>query len=162
MSLVNGFLAKAALVAAALVLAGCTTTGSTVPTPTVVAQPTLVYPDLPPLDEPELALRPFTLDYPRDMTAAPVVKNTTECQQTPVPQRDAAFWRRCGQQPILPNSNIHVGFTYEQWLLWQQNMAALDAYVRTTRQRIELINKQREEWRRLNRQPTTPTAPAAK
>ena len=116
-------------------------------------------PDIEPVDPPNLIA--WQADVPRD-TAVLSVKNTTECRSVgtyedpsypgvvlPDMEQTDAWWARCGENPILPNSNIFIGFDQENWNIIQENFAKLRETLFRYKQRIDQVNQQRQEWRDL-------------
>jgi len=109
------------------------------------------YEQLPGIDVPETpALKPVAYDLPRDTAAAPIVKTTTECLSVPTAQQDLAFWERCGQFPIDPDSNIFIGMDQENFNNLNYNMETLRQYVAVLKERIAIANDQRADARARN------------
>lgn len=105
------------------------------------------YPEFPDISlPPPVRLMPFEVDYPRDPDEF-VVKNITSCVDVPEEQRDDAFWARCGENPILPNSNIFLGFDQQNWNNVQENFQRLKENNIVLRQLLETANRQRQLWR---------------
>ena len=103
------------------------------------------FPDVVPVDP--VRLLPWEHDVPRDMSNLKV-KNLSTCIKVPVEKQTRSFWARCGENPILPNSNIFVGFDQSNWNNIVENFERLRENLYQYKQRIIAINKQREEWRR--------------
>lgn len=131
----------------AALAAGCAT-----PKPEVVIQREAVetYPNLPPMEAPDFHVEKFRLDVPRDMKAAPVVKADAACRAVAAAQRDAAFWKRCGEQPPLANSNIYIGMDEENFRIFEEFLTVMAAKDAAWKARLDEVNKQRAEWRAKN------------
>jgi len=81
----------------------------------------MTYPELPPLEPlPPLNLEPFKYDYPRDSSGN-----------------------------LIPNSNIFIGFTRENWQIFLLNQDKLAMNNKACVYRIEEVNRQRSEWQKL-------------
>jgi len=118
------------------------------PSPTVTVITKNSYPELPDIQPlPSLNLRAWKHDVPRDMSKI-VPKNTTECINVPEEKRNKAYWNKCGEHPILPDSNIYIGFDQFNWNIILENFAKLREQIFKYEQRIKEINKQRQEWRK--------------
>ena len=119
------------------------------------------YPEFPNIEPlPDVNILPWEADVPRD-TSVLSVKNTTECRKVetyipddkphvvlPKEEQDPTWWSKCGEHPILPNSNIYLGFEQDQWNIIVENFAKLKERVWQYKQRIKEVNRQREEWRK--------------
>lgn len=133
----------------AVAAAGCASTPKPETVVERVAVPT--YPNLPNLEPPKgFEAEKFKLDVPRDMSAAPVVKPTAECKAVTAAKRDDAFWKRCGEQPPLANSNIFIGFDEFNYHLFEDFLATRAKKDAAWQARIDEVNRQREEWRKKN------------
>jgi len=131
----------------AMAVAGCAS-----PKPEVIIQREAVetYPNLPPMEAPNFEAKKFRLDVPRDMSAAPVVKQDAACKAVPANQRNAAFWKRCGEQPPLADSNIFIGMDEENFRLFEEFLEVMAAKDAAWKARLDEVNKQRAEWRAKN------------
>lgn len=133
-----------AVVGSLLFLSACSTS------PRVEVIERTVYPELPVISHPLTPnLKPVVWDMPRIMDET-VVKNTTECQE--MDEDHPRFERTCLENPIDPNSNIHIGFDRTNWQGFQSNMNLIREYIRQYKERLDLVNQQREEWKRQNRE----------
>lgn len=80
------------------------------------------YPSLPDVQPmPPVDLMPFEYDMPRDSAGK-----------------------------IIPNSNIFIGFDLRNWQIILNNFKILEAREQMWQSRVDSVNKQRQEWRRLN------------
>jgi len=95
---------------------------------------------------PPVRLVPFQADMPRDLTQL-TVKNVTNCVSIPEEERDERFWARCGEHPIVPNSNIYIGFSQQNWNNIQTNLITLQENDFVLRGLLEEANRLREEFR---------------
>lgn len=105
-------------------------------------------PPVPPVNSPSLL--PWDYDLPRD-TRVTTIKNITNCVNVPESEQDEQFWDRCGENPILTDSNIYIGLTQENFNILSTNFKKLQETIFLYQQRIEQVNRQREEWREQNR-----------
>lgn len=80
-------------------------------------------------------LEPVKFDFPRDLSAPPVRKNSAECLSAPT------LTTRCVEQPFTDNSNLYIGLDYTNWLVYQRNLVELDTWVRMVRARIDSAQK---------------------
>lgn len=135
----------------ALFTAACgqsTGTGQFRPTTNVQVITQTAYPEFPNIPvPPPVRLVPFQADMPRDLSQT-VIRNVTDCRNVPEEQQDDRFWARCGEHPIIPNSNIYIGFSQGNWNNIQTNLIKLQENDFVLRGLLEEANKQREEWRR--------------
>lgn len=130
------------------------------PTSTIRVINTNVYPEMPdiePVDDPNLA--PFQADVPRDLSVLSV-KNLTACRVDtiedpdrpwvilPTEEQSSNWWSRCGEHPVVPDSNIFLGFDQDNWYIIVENFAKLKEALHRYKARIDEINRQRAEWRR--------------
>lgn len=146
------------------------------PKTTVRVITSMSYPQFPNIEPlPPVAILPWTHDLPRDTTIVSV-KNLTDCRRVkvgrdeatgktkykklelfspedkpyvilPVEEQTTSWWRKCGENPILPNSNIFVGFSQIEWNIVIENFAKLRERIWQYRQRMIEVNRQRQEWR---------------
>ncbi len=131
-------------------LGGCVLGGGT-EGPTVRVISTTSYPDLPDLPPVDpLNLNNPQYDLPRDLAAEPVVKNLSTCINVPEDERNRAFWSRCGESPVISDTNIYRGFDYDNWIMYLENMNRIREYIKQYQDRIDQVNKQRQQWRELN------------
>jgi len=133
--------------AALLLLGACAGNKGFNPQSTVRVVTSMSYPEFPNV-EPLLPLNviPWQADVPRDMTKT-VVKNLTACKKVPEEDQDDAFWNRCGEHPIVTNSNIFIGFDQLNWNIIIENFAKLREQLFKYQNRIEEVNRQRGAWR---------------
>ncbi len=133
--------------AALLLLGACANNTGFNPKSTVRVVTSMSYPEFPNV-EPLLPLNviPWQADVPRDMTKT-VVQNLTTCKKVPEEEQDDAFWNRCGEHPIVTNSNIFIGFDQTNWNIIIENFAKLREQLFKYQKRIEEVNRQRESWR---------------
>lgn len=101
---------------------------------------------------PALNLQTPMWDVPRDQDADLVPKRITRCLKVPKEERVDGYWADCGEKPIIGGSNIYRGYDYSQWILFLENTARLRQQFKLYNERIDEVNRQREEWRELNRQ----------
>lgn len=133
-----------------LISAFLTACSVTPQTPIVEKEVVHAYPDLPDIEPlPPLTLIPFEWDYPRDTTKR-VAKSTRKCLETPTPQRDEAYWERCGENPPLPNSNIFMGLSRDDFETFLVNNEKVRARLLQYKTRIDEINRERATWRQRN------------
>lgn len=130
------------------------------PQTTVRVISTMTYPEFPNVEPlPPLAILPWRHDMPRD-TNIVSVKNITECRKVetyspenkphvvlPVEDQSIGWWKRCGENPIFPDSNIFIGFSQTDWNIILENFAKLRERNWQYKQRIIEVNRQREVWR---------------
>lgn len=128
------------------------------PQTTVRIVNTTVYPDLPDVPAvPDPGLIAWSYDFPRD-TSQVTIKNITSCLEVDESNRDSAFWNRCGENPIISETNIFIGLTRENWDILNSNLKKLQENIYLYRRRIEQVNRQRNEWRqRAQEQRTSST-----
>lgn len=138
-------------IAASIILIGCGSVGlndTFKPKTSVRFITTTTYPEFPNIQPVSpVNLIPWIHEAPRN-TEKVVVKNISTCIKVAEEDRDRAFWNRCGENPILLNSNIFVGFDQQNWNIILENFAKLRETLYQYKQRIIAINKQREDWRR--------------
>ena len=131
---------------ALLLLGACQQIGFN-PQSTVRVVNSMSYPEFPNVQPVSpVNLIPWQADIPRDMTKT-VVKNVTSCVKVPEDERDNAFWNRCGEHPIITNSNIYMGFDLLNWNIIIENFAKLREQIFKYQKRVEEVNRQREAWR---------------
>ena len=146
------------------------------PKTTVRVITSISYPQFPNIEPlPPVAVLPWAHDMPRDTTIVSV-KNLTDCRRVkvgkdektgktkykklemfspedkphvilPVEEQTTSWWRKCGENPISPNSNIFIGFSQVEWNIILENFAKLRERNWQYKQRIIEINRQRQEWR---------------
>jgi hypothetical protein len=149
-------------VIALFLLSACDTTSREFkPLTTVRVITTMSYPEFPDIEPlSDTNIIPWIHDMPRDMSILSV-KSLTECRKIetyipedkqyvvlPIKEQSDAWWQKCGENPIIPNSNIFIGFTQENWNIILENFAKLKERNWQYKQRIIEINRQREEWRK--------------
>lgn len=141
-----------------IALAGCGSTKEHTPSIRVInVQSYPELPDIEPVSPPNLV--PWIHDMPRDLNVLSV-KNISACRKVetrsneirpyitePVEEQSDAWWQKCGENPIIPLSNIFIGFDIENWNTILENFYKLKEKVWQYEQRILEINKQRQEWR---------------
>lgn len=135
------------IVFAVILLGACATDGFT-PKSTVRVVTTETYPEFPnvePLGDPGLI--PWRADVPRNKNKI-TVKNISSCVKVPEEERDSSFWTRCGENPIVTDTNIYIGFDQENWNILVNNFNKLKEWIHRYEERIKEINKQRAEWRK--------------
>lgn len=162
---------------ASIILGGCAGNVDRTFTPksTVRVVSSMSYPQFPNIEPlPDVAVLPFEADLPRDTTIVSV-KNISECRREkikdpvtgkdkfvnlemmspedkphvvlPVKEQTVAWWKKCGENPIAPNSNIFIGFSQIEWNIVLENFAKLRERIWQYKQRVNEINRQRQEWR---------------
>ena len=132
---------------ALFLLGGCAADDGFNPKSTVRVVNSMSYPEFPNVQPVfPVNLIPWQADVPRDMTKT-VVKNLTSCKKVPEEDRDDAFWNRCGEHPIVTNSNIFIGFDQTNWNIIIENFAKLREQLFKYQKRVEEVNRQREAWR---------------
>jgi len=134
-------------VTALLLLGACASNTGFNPKSTVRVVTSMSYPEFPNV-EPLLPVNviPWQADVPRDMTKT-VTKNLTSCRKVPEEDRDDAYWNKCGEHPIVTNSNIFIGFDQTNWNIIIENFAKLREHLFKYQKRIDEVNRQREAWR---------------
>ena len=122
---------------------------------------TSVYPELPDVEPVEpVNLLPWEADVPRD-TSVLSVKNLTKCRAVgthedpdregvilPNERQSDSWWAECGEHPVLPGSNIFIGFDQQNWNIINENFAKLRETIFRYQKRLEEVNRQRESWRK--------------
>ncbi|CAD5374728.1 hypothetical protein RA210_U70044 [Rubrivivax sp. A210] len=139
-----------ALLVVATCLAGCATNRLSAPEPvaTVKLVQTTTYPELPDIQMPvEPVLLPWEYEVPRDLSRMEP-KSTPDCERVPDKERDDAFWARCGERPVIRDTNVLFGFDQRNWNILLSNFAKLREYIFQLRARVDLANESRREWRR--------------
>ena len=130
------------------------------PQTTVRVINTMSYPEFPNVEPlPPVNVLPWRHDMPRD-TNIVSVKNISACRKVetyspedmpyvvlPVKEQIVIWWKKCGENPIFPNSNIFIGFSQTDWNIILENFAKLRERNWQYKQRIIEINRQRESWR---------------
>lgn len=118
------------------------------PVTTVRVVQTTSYPELPDIQMPiEPELLPWEYEVPRDMSRIEA-KKTAECEHVPDKERDKAFWDRCGEHPVIRDTNILFGLDQRNWNILLTDLAKLREYIVQLKSRIDLANESRQEWRR--------------
>jgi hypothetical protein len=141
--------ASVGVVLLAAALAGCGSTPFAPPEPvtTVRVVQTMAYPELPDIQLPiEPALLPWEYEVPRDLSRTEP-KATPECQRVPEKERDEAYLERCGEHPVIRDTNVLFGFDQRNWNLLLSNFSKLREYIFQLKARIDLANDSRREWR---------------
>jgi len=122
-----------------------------VPQTTVRVVTETKYEQLPNINVPATPdLKPVQFDLPRDLEADPLIKSATGCTNIPPAQQDVAFWERCGQFPIDPNSNLFIGMDQENFNNLTYNLETLRQYIAVLKERIAIANDQRSDARARN------------
>lgn len=103
-------------------------------------------------------LQVYSYDLPRQTNVQQLVKNTSACKAVSKASQDVAFWRRCGEFPVDPNSNLFIGFDQANWHKFQSNQREVEAYVQALEERIARVNEQRARERALAKTAITKTA----
>ena len=133
----------------AALLAGCAASGQKAaePVTTVRVVPATAYPELPEIQLPiEPVLLPWEYEVPRDMSRWEA-KNTPECAGVAdKPPTDPA-WKRCGEHPVVRDSNVLFGFDQPNWNIMLSNFSKLREYIFQLKARVDLANQSRREWR---------------
>lgn len=140
----------AALVAVSAVLAGCASSSLSVPEPVTTVRVVQVtsYPELPDIQLPlEPDLLPWEYEVPRDLSRTEP-KNSAECQRVPDKDRDNGYWAKCGENPVIRDTNVLFGFDQRNWNIMLSDFSKLREYIVQLRARIDLANESRREWRR--------------
>lgn len=140
---------KAAAGVLALLLSGCALNKPVNPEPvtTVRVVQVTAYPELPDIPLPvEPVLLPWEYEVPRDMSRKEP-RPTPDCERVPDKERDDAFWQRCGENPVVRDSNVLFGFDQRNWNILLANFSKLREYIFQLRARIDLANESRREWR---------------
>jgi hypothetical protein len=65
----------------------------------------------------------------------------------PDKERDDAYWARCGERPVIRDSNVLFGFDQRNWNIMLSNFSKLREYIFQLRARVDLANESRREWR---------------
>lgn len=141
--------AKAAAWLLAALLPGCALNKPVNPEPvtTVRVVQVTAYPELPDIPLPgEPVLLPWEYEVPRDMSRKEP-RATPDCERVPDKERDDAFWQRCGENPVVRDSNVLFGFDQRNWNILLANFSKLREYIFQLRARIDLANESRREWR---------------
>lgn len=107
---------------------------------------TTSYPELPDIPmPPEPALIPWEYEVPRD-TSKFEPKNE-KCRAVAEDKRDDDWDRQCGVHPVVADSNVLYGFDQRNWNIMLSNLAKLREYIAQLKERLELANQSRREWR---------------
>lgn len=110
------------------------------------------YPELPDMDiPPNVNLLPWKHDLPRDTTKEMIVKKLTTCLKVPKADRvksNTEFWARCGEFPVIIDTQLFIGFDQENWSIILENFTRLKLRNYQLRQRLNEVNRQRDEWRK--------------
>ncbi len=139
----------AATLALATLLPGCALNKPAPPEPVTTVRVVQVtsYPELPDIPlPPEPVLLPWEYEVPRDMSRKEP-KNTPECERVPEKDRDEAYLQRCGEHPVIRDSNVLFGFDQRNWNILLTNFSKLREYIFQLRARIDLANESRRDWR---------------
>lgn len=165
------------ILAASVLLSACAANVDREFTPksTVRVVSSMSYPQFPNIEPlPDVAVLPFVADLPRDTTIVSV-KNITACRREtikdpvtgkdksvklemispedkphvvlPAKEQSVSWWKKCGENPIAPNSNIFIGFSQIEWNIVLENFAKLRERIWQYKQRMIEVNRQRQEWR---------------
>lgn len=136
----------------ALTLTACVTDNEFKPKVTVGFEVRTNYPELPNMDiPPDVNLIPWRHDLPRDTTREMIVKKLTRCLKVPKEERtksNTQFWAECGEYPIITDTQLHIGFTQENWSIILEDFTRLKLRNYQLRQRLLEVNRQRENWRK--------------
>lgn len=137
-------------IAVLIALSGCQSMRVTQsePVATVRVVQATSYPELPDIQMPiEPELLPWEYEVPRDMSRIEA-KKTADCERVPDKERDKAFWDRCGEHPVIRDTNILFGLDQRNWNILLTDLAKLREYIVQLKSRIDLANESRQEWRR--------------
>lgn len=140
------------LIAAALavaLLAGCASARltATEPVSSVRLIQTTTYPELPDIPLPmEPVLLPWEYEVPRDLSRM-VPKTTADCERASDKPPDDVYWARCGEHPVIVDSNVLFGFDQRNWNILLSNFSKLREYIQQLKARVDLANESRREWR---------------
>jgi hypothetical protein len=140
----------ALLLLASIGLAGCSSARLNAPEPQTSVRVVQVttYPELPDIQMPlEPDLLPWEYEVPRDLSRTEP-KNTTECLRVPDKERDNAYWAKCGENPVIRDTNVLFGFDQRNWNIMLADFSKLREYIVQLKARIDLANESRREWRR--------------
>ncbi len=136
--------------AALALLGGCANTRLTVPEPVTTVKVIQVtsYPELPDILMPlEPQLLPWEYEVPRDLSKMEP-KSTPECERVADKDRDTGYWARCGQNPVIRDTNVLFGLDQRNWNIMLSNFSKLREYIVQLKARVDLANESRHEWRR--------------
>jgi hypothetical protein len=129
------------------------------------------YPELPDIQlPPEPALMAWEYSVPRDMSQVVpkdeacaktpedarnddwnkrcVMPKDEECAKTAESARNDAWRQRCAMHPIVLNSNVLLGFDQANLNIMLENFTKLREYIFQLKERIDIANASREDWRR--------------
>lgn len=140
------------IILVAFTLSACLGTNEFDPKTTVGFEIRTNYPELPNMDiPPNVNLMPWHHDLPRDTTKDMIVKKLTKCLKVPKEERvksNTQFWAECGEYPVIPFTQLHIGFDQENYSIILENFTRLKLRNYQLRQRLLEVNRQREEWRK--------------
>jgi hypothetical protein len=142
--------ASIVVAAAAWALAGCASQRLTTPEPVTTVKLIQVtsYPELPDIPLPlEPQLLPWEYEVPRDLSRLEP-KSTPDCEKVTDKERDAAYWARCGQNPVIRDTNVLFGLDQRNWNIMLSNFSKLREYIVQLKSRVDVANESRREWRR--------------
>ena len=119
--------------------------------PSIITNEKISYPYLPPISHPDPPGKlPLRYDYPRKSDGSLDVLNKKECIETPKSKRNELFWRKCGIPSIDHGSNLFIGFDrqgFENIVIYFKRLGVV---IKQYKERIDQVNKQRQEWRDNN------------
>jgi hypothetical protein len=78
-----------------------------------------------------------------------VMPKDEECAKTPEAARNDAWRQRCAMHPIVLNSNILLGFDQANLNIMLEDFTKLREYIFQLKQRIDIANAAREDYRRM-------------
>lgn len=118
---------------------------SSLPQPSIQIIEKPVFPQLSEYKIPEdIVLLPVEGNMPRDNTKL-VPKDLPHCTEVPEEERNEIYWKECGENPIISDSNIFIGFDYDNWTNLQINLSKLKEYTITLKEIINEINRRIKE-----------------
>ena len=136
--------------AALALLGGCANMRLSAPEPVTTVKVIQVasYPELPDILMPlEPQLLPWEYEVPRDLSKMEP-KSTPECERVADKDRDTGYWARCGQNPVIRDTNVLFGLDQRNWNIMLSNFSKLREYIVQLKVRIDLANESRRDWRR--------------
>lgn len=134
-----------------LVLSGCSLRSLTETRVITVIE----YPELPPVPKVEkLQLLPCPPDRPRVWWEEKILKNDSRCKndlkKNPKLTKNSNFIRNCMEHRIDTNSNIVIGYDKENQQCFVINREKIRSKLKQYMDRIDEVNRQREEWIKRN------------
>ena len=117
---------------------------------------TTCYPNQPDISIPQVSLKPFMYDFPRNTVEPKVVKNIASCKSISNDKRDDNFTKTCMEYPIDTTSNLYIGMDYENFIILQQDFNSLKTLNLQYLNRLHEINNTFDDWRTKSKDSYSP------